>query len=63
MKPLSDAEEKNVLDSFRKTPKRELKAEIKHLESVKKSTLNNNPDVDVSDLDYYIALRQKGLIR
>jgi len=63
MKPLSDEREKIILDIFRQRPKSELKAEIKNLEWSKRLTLRDHPNAAVSDLDYYIDLRRKGLNR
>jgi hypothetical protein len=62
-KPLSNSKEKAVLDIFRQRPKSELKAEIKHLEWIKRLTLRDHPNADVSDLEFFIDLRRKALIR
>lgn len=62
-KPLSDEREKTILNIFLQRPKRELKAEIKNLEWTKRLTLRDNPDADVSDLEFFIDLRRKALIR
>jgi hypothetical protein len=63
LKPLSDSEEKVILGHFRKLSKSELKAEIENLELSKWFSLARNPNQDVSELDYYIHLRCKVLIR
>lgn len=56
---LAAAEEKVIKTAFAKKSHAVLAQEIGDLEFVKAAALKNQPDLDVSDLDYYIRLRKE----